>query len=80
MAPYFTKHENKERKDAYIDRHKKNEDWTKSGVKAAGFWSKNIIWNKPTLQASVADINKRFKHLNVKMSQFYFEINLNTNT
>ena len=35
-----------------------NEDWTKSGVKAAGWMSKHDLWNKPTLQASVADINK----------------------
>ena len=58
-ASYFTKHKNKERKDAYINRHKKNEDWTKSGAKAAGWMSKHVLWNRPTLQASVADINKR---------------------
>ena len=34
---------------------------TKSGVKAAGWMSKHVLWNKPTLQASVADINKTFK-------------------
>ena len=35
-----------------------NEYWTKSGVKAAGWMIRNTFWNKPTLQASVADINK----------------------
>ena len=44
---------------------KQNEDWTKSGVKAAGWMSKHVLWNKPTLQASVADINEQFKHLKV---------------
>ena len=63
----FTKHRNTDRKDRYIDRHKKNEGWTKSGAKAAGFYSKHVLWNKPTLKASIDDISKRFKHLNVKM-------------
>ena len=66
-ASDFTKHKDNERTDAYINRQKKNEDWTKSGVKAAGWMSKHVLWNKPTLQASVADINNNFKHLNVKM-------------
>ena len=46
---------------------KQNEDWTKSGVKAAGWMSKHVFCNKPTLQASVADINTKFKNSNVKM-------------
>ena len=67
MASDFTKHKDKDRKEAYIARHKKNEDWTKSGVKTAGFWSRHILWAKPTLKESIDDINKRFKNLNVKM-------------
>ena len=47
----------------------KNGDWTKSGVEAAGWMSKHVLWNKPTLQASVADINKRFENINVKMKE-----------
>ena len=37
------------------------------GIKAAGFYSKHVLWNKPTLKESIDDINKRFKHLNIKM-------------
>ena len=66
-ASDFTKHKDKDRKEAYIARHKKNEDWTKSGVKTAGFYSKHVLWNKPTLKESIDDINKRFKNLNIKM-------------
>ena len=36
-ASDFTKHKSPDRKDRYIDRHKKNEDWTKSGAKLLGF-------------------------------------------
>ena len=66
-ASDFTKHKNTDRKERYIDRHKKNEDWNKSGAKTAGFYSKHVLWNKPTLKESIDDINKRFKHLNIKM-------------
>ena len=63
----YTKHKDKDRKERYIDRHKKNENWNASGAKTAGFYSKHVLWNKPTLKASIDDINKRFKSLNVKM-------------
>jgi len=66
-ASDFTKHKDKDRKERYIARHKKNEDHGLSGVKTAGFWSANLLWNKKTLKESVDDINKRFKSLNVKM-------------
>jgi hypothetical protein len=66
-ASDYTKHKDKERKERYIARHKKNEDHGLSGVKTAGFWSANLLWNKKTLKESVDDINKRFKSLNVKM-------------
>ena len=67
MASDYTKHKDKERKERYIARHKKNEDWTSSGVKTAGFWSRWTTWNKKTLKESVDDINNKFKNLNVKM-------------
>ena len=66
-ASDFTKHKNSDRKERYIDRHTKNKDWTKSGAKSAGFYNKHVLWNKPTLKASVDDTNKRFKNLNVEM-------------
>ena len=66
-ASDFTKHKDTERKNRYIDRHKKNKNLNASGAKTAGFYSKHVLWNKPTLKASIDDINKRFKGLNVKM-------------
>jgi len=59
----YTIHKDPERKARYIARHKANEDWTKSGVKTAGFYSRNILWNKPTLQASVNDLNSKYKDI-----------------
>ena len=66
-ASDFTKHKDPIRKDRYIARHKKNEDHGLSGAKTAGFWSRHILWAKPTLKESIADLNNKFKNLNVKM-------------
>ena len=59
----YTLHKDPERKERYISRHKKNEDWTKSGIKTAGFYAKHVLWNKPTLKGSVDDLNKKFKNV-----------------
>ena len=59
----FTLHKDDDRKDRYIARHQKNENWRHP--KTAGFYSKHILWNKPTLQASVNDLNARYKNINV---------------
>jgi len=64
-ASDFTKHKNEERKQRYIDRHKNNEQWSKAGITTAGFWSRWLLWNKPTIQASKSDIESRF---NVKIN------------
>jgi hypothetical protein len=52
----FTIHKDEARKQRYIDRHKNNENWTKSGIDTAGFWSRWYLWNKPTKQQSYNDI------------------------
>ena len=53
-------HKDPERKKRYENRHKSRENWTKSGIKTAGFWAKHILWNKPSLRASIKDTEKRF--------------------
>jgi len=54
----FTKHKDEERKELYLTRHKKNEDW--KDPMTAGALSRWILWNKPTLKASIDDFKKRF--------------------
>jgi len=56
----FTKHKDEARKQRYRNRHKKNENWTKSGIDTAGWWSRWILWNLPTIKESYADIKRRF--------------------
>ena len=61
----YTIHKDDDRKHRYIKRHKNNENW--NNPKTAGFYAKNLLWNKNTLRKSIDDINKRFKNLTVKM-------------
>ena len=54
----FTMHQSEERKTAYIRRHQANENF--NNPLTAGALSRWILWNKPTLKASIADFRKRF--------------------
>lgn len=54
----YTKHKDKQRKQRYLDRHSKNEHW--NDPTTAGSLSRWILWNKPTLKASIEDYKKRF--------------------
>ena len=56
----YTKNKDPKRKENYTSRHAKRENWNKSGINTAGFWSKNLLWNKPTITDSIKDIEKRF--------------------
>jgi hypothetical protein len=56
----YTKHKDPERKRQYIIRHQTTENWTKSGVLTAGFWSRWVLWNLPSYRESVADTKHRF--------------------
>lgn len=55
----FIDHNDEKKKDAYLARHRKNEDW--SNYLSRGSLSRYLLWNKTTLSASIADFKKRFK-------------------
>ena len=55
----YTQYKDPERKRAYEARHKATEDW--SDPTTAGFWAKHLLWNKPSLKASAADIASKFR-------------------
>lgn len=47
------------RKNSYIARHssiKGRENWYDPSTK--GFWSKHILWNKPTIKESIKDLEE----------------------
>ena len=54
----FTQHKSEIRKNAYLARHSVNENF--NDPLTAGALSRWILWNKPTISASVADFKKRF--------------------
>ena len=54
----FTIHKDESRKQRYITRHSANESW--NNPQTPGALSRWILWNKPTLQASIRDFKKRF--------------------
>ena len=62
-----TQHRNEQRKYLYSQRHKKNEQW--DNPKTAGFYSRWILWEKPTLKEAVSNVNKKFKNINMKLQK-----------
>ena len=54
----FTINKDEERKKRYLDRHRARENW--NDYKSAGSLSRFILWNKPTIKASIADYKKKF--------------------
>lgn len=54
----YTQHRDDARKERYLSRHRAREDWNKPD--SAGALSRWILWNKPTISASIADYKSRF--------------------
>tara|TARA_Y100000385_G_C12774945_1_gene500924 strand:+ start:237 stop:554 length:318 start_codon:yes stop_codon:yes gene_type:complete len=57
-ASDFTINKDPKRKERYIERHKKRENW--NDIHSAGFWSKHLLWNKDTINKSIKDIEKKY--------------------
>ena len=58
-ASDYTIHGDMARKANYIARHKTREDW--NDYKSSGSLAYYILWNKPTIKASIEDYMNRFK-------------------
>ena len=56
----FTTHKDLERQRSYLARHSPRENWTKSGINTAGFWSRWLLWNKKFLSSSIEDVERKF--------------------
>lgn len=56
----FTIHKDTSRQRNYISRHEARENWTKTGIDTAGFWSRWLLWNLPDFMESIKDIEHRF--------------------
>ncbi len=61
----YTTHKDEARKQRYIQRHS-NENW--NDYMSAGSLARYILWNRPTLEASIKDNLKKF---NLKKSKSF---------
>ena len=55
----YIDHNDEQKKDAYIARHRVNENFNKPMTPSS--LSRFILWNKTTLSASIADFKRKFK-------------------
>ena len=54
----FIDHNDEDKKKSWLARHKVRGDF--NNYKSASSLAKNILWNKPTLTASINDYKKKF--------------------
>ena len=64
-ASDYTIHKDEARKQRYLDRHKSTENW--NDPTTAGFYSRWVTWEKPTLRQAVANVNRKFKGVHLKL-------------
>ena len=55
----YTQHRDENRKKLYIKRHEKRENW--DDLMNAGSWSRWLLWEKPSLQEAIKNMEKKFK-------------------
>ena len=57
----YTIHKDEERMKRYLKRHRARENWSKGGMKTAGFWSRWLLWSEPSLPKAKELIEKKFQ-------------------
>ena len=61
----FTQHKDPKRKENYISRHS-NEDWSKTNIASPAFMSRYVLWEKPTIEKSIQNLNNKYKNVKFK--------------
>jgi len=56
----FTQHHDIKRQEQYLRRHKKNEDWEKTGIETPGFWARWICWSQPFIDEAIRNTEDKF--------------------
>lgn len=54
----FTKHKDKDRMGRYLIRHRKRENWTRTGKYTPGFWSRWLLWSRPAFTSALKQTEK----------------------
>ena len=60
-ASDYTIHHDEARRQRYIDRHRKSEDW--GNYMSAGSLSMNILWSEKTIGSAITKYKKKFNLL-----------------
>jgi hypothetical protein len=50
----YTIHKDSSRMKRYVIRHRRRENWGRTGMYTPGFWSRWLLWSRPTLSGAVA--------------------------
>ena len=58
----FTMHHDEKIKQNYIKRHS-NEDWGRGNVESAAWFSRWILWEKPSLREAIQHANSMYKYI-----------------
>jgi hypothetical protein len=58
----YTIHRDRVRMLRYLDRHARRENWRFSGRYTAGFWSRWLLWSKPSLRAAARETERALGH------------------
>ena len=56
----YTMHRDDKRRRLYLARHASREEWGRAGVMTAGWLSRHLLWEKPTLKEAVAAASKLY--------------------
>lgn len=57
----YTIHKDPSRMKRYLVRHgRMGETWSKKGIKTAGFWSRWLLWSKPSMDEAKKLMSTRF--------------------
>lgn len=68
----FTLHKDPERMKRYVTRHSgMHETWSKKGLYTAGFWSRWLLWSRPSLLQAKKFIEQKFKLKVVRSPSLY---------
>lgn len=56
----YTIHKDRLRMRRYLHRHSgMGENWSPSGKYTPGYWSRWLLWNKPSIQSAIASVSRR---------------------
>ena len=62
----YTTHKDEKRRQNYIKRHS-NEDWSRANLESAGWMSRYILWEKPSLREAIANANHIYRDVRFKL-------------